>query len=192
MKTGWCLGPWPCAGRQRRRRGPRRARRRRRRRKRPRPQGDDLGSKLDRILEKLDSMERREEKEPEKEEKGAAKDDDMDRLKELLYRLAKEEAQTIPLDDAGCKKETGDTAANIIRKMRPAVAAIDNDAQRERVADALISCFSDADVMRGILSAAQDSAQKAADSAPVSFEKLCEVQKAAYDARNPHKQKEEK
>lgn len=184
MKTGWCLGPWPCAGRQRRRRGPRRARRRRRRRKRPRPQGDDLGGKLDRILKMLEaSVKARKEKKP---------SGDTDRLGELLRRLEGEEAPVIPADRAGCREKTGDAALDMLRRVRPAVAAITDDGQRERVTDALLSCIPGEEVMQGLLGAARDSARKAAGSAPVSFEQMCEAQKAAYDARNPHKAKEVK
>ena len=48
------------------------------------------------------------------------------------------------------------------------------------------------DMLGGILQAAQQNAQKASDAAaPASFDKLCADQKAAYDARNPHKRKED-
>lgn len=150
------------------------------------PKGDDLGSKLDRILAILEA-----EKEHRKEKKPA-KDGEKDRFRDLLRLLGGAEAPVIPADDGGCKEKAGGSVMDMIRKMRPAVAAITDDGQRERVADALLSCLPGKEVMEGLLSAAQDSAQGAADKAPASFEQLCQAQKAAYDARNPHKQKEEK
>ena len=76
--------------------------------------------------------------------------------------------------------------------MQPVVANIKDKAVRAQVSDALVSSIKSPDVMGSITKAAQGSAQRAADAAKkTNYEKICEDQKAAYDARNPHKQKKE-
>lgn len=76
----------------------------------------------------------------------------------------------------------------LLKKVRPAVAAIQNRAERARVVDALLSTIQGPDVMSGIVQAARDSAQKAADTARrTSYETACAEAQAAYAARNPHK-----
>ena len=57
--------------------------------------------------------------------------------------------------------------------------------------DALTGAVKAPETLNAIVQAAQKNAQKAADAATKpSFEKICEEQKAAYDARNPHKKQE--
>lgn len=85
-----------------------------------------------------------------------------------------------------------DAAMAILRKVRPAVAAIEDQTVRTRVADALIGAVRSPDTLGAITQAARQNAQRAADTAGrPSFDKLCADQKAAYDARNPHKKKED-
>lgn len=106
-----------------------------------------------------------------------------------LDKLAEE------LEDGGPEKEdkplTGearDAALALLKSVRPAVAAIEDAAVRTQVADALLGAVKSPDVLGSIVQAAQKNAQNAADAAAKpSFEKICEEQKAAYDARNPHK-----
>lgn len=77
-------------------------------------------------------------------------------------------------------------AAGILKTMRPAVAAIQDEKQRMAVSDALLRCVTaqnqESDLSK-ILGAAQKNAQKAADSHPVMD--LDQIQ-AAYDRLNPH------
>ncbi len=87
--------------------------------------------------------------------------------------------------------EARDAALAILKNVRPAIAAIEDPAVRTRVADALTGAVKAPDTLSAIVHAAQKNAQKAADTAvKPSFEKICEDQKAAYDARNPHKKQE--
>ena len=74
--------------------------------------------------------------------------------------------------------------------MRPTVAAIQDAAQRKAVSDALIKAVTAKDTANDIdviLKASRANAKKAADVNPVMTVEQCQ---AAYDARNPHKRKE--
>lgn len=98
-----------------------------------------------------------------------------------------EEKKDMPLTG-----DARDAAMAILRSVRPAVAAIEDKAVRAQVADALIGAVKGPDTLGAIAQAARQNAQKAADAAgQTSFDKLCADQKAAYDARNPHKKKED-
>ena len=102
---------------------------------------------------------------------------------------------TIPaeeMEDACMPDAAKDAAIGILKALRPVVAKIEDKTVRTQVADALVASFNTNDVIGGIAKAAQDSAQRTADaSKKTNYEKICEDQKAAYDARNPHKQKKE-
>ena len=77
-------------------------------------------------------------------------------------------------------------AAGILKAMRPAVAAIQDEKQRMAVSDALLRCVTAQDResdLAKILNTAQKNAQKAADNQPVMD--LDQIQ-AAYDRLNPH------
>lgn len=94
--------------------------------------------------------------------------------------------------DASLTGDARDAAMAILKSVRPAVAAIEDKAVRAQVADALIGAVKGPDALGAIVQAARQNAQKAADAAgQTSFDKLCADQKAAYDARNPHKKKED-
>ena len=108
------------------------------------------------------------------------------------------EAEVVPAGGEDEKKDTPltgdarDASMAILRKVRPAVAAIEDQTVRTRVADALIGAVRSPDTLGAITQAARQNAQRAADTAGrPSFDKLCADQKAAYDARNPHKKKED-
>ena len=80
----------------------------------------------------------------------------------------------------------------ILKHVRPAVAAIADSAQRTRVADALLEAVQSPGTLEAIARASRESARQAADAAgQTGFDQLCAKQKAAYDARNPHKKKED-
>ena len=72
------------------------------------------------------------------------------------------------------------------------MAAIEDRAVRAQVADALLNAVRGADQAADIVRAVQRNAQAAAAVGETDFDKLCAAQKAAYDARNPHKKKEAK
>lgn len=153
------------------------------------PKGDDLGSKLDRVLELLGSLKR------EEEEKKLGGEDELDGLLDKLAgKEDGEKAVTVPADEAAdvcLSPGAKDAAVAILRSMRPVVAAIQDKAVRAQVTDVLIASIRDQGKMGEIAAAAQASAKQAADQAVMtSYEKRCADAQQAYDARNPHKRKE--
>ena len=156
------------------------------------PRGDDLASKLDKILERLEALEHKNDR----EEKALRDEDDLDDLIEKLAgaeHAEKEAAVTIPADEmADMAPAAKDAAVALLRKVRPAVAAIKDEKERSRVVDALLSTIQGPNVMGQVMEAAAANARKAADAARAgTFEERCRASEAAYAARNPHKKKED-
>ena len=153
------------------------------------PEGDGLGSKLDKLIEMVGSL-----KKDEKQDAGDALSD----LEKELSGEKKEgegkDADVIPAgkaSDVCASSEAKDAALSIIRAMRPVVASIQDKETKAKVTDALLSAFRGPDVMGAIDSAAQASARKAADQAAATTdEQRCVDSQAAYAARNPHKRQE--
>lgn len=153
---------------------------------------------IDGLLEKL--MARKAAKE------AATKEADGDPLEETIKALTGETAgdpegaHVVPAEEmdegrGACGAGAMDKAlaAGILKAMRPVVAGIKDDKQRVAVSDALIKCVTAQDGasdIAKIMQAAQNNAQKAADSRPNQQKIIDEVQ-AAYDACNPHKTKKE-
>lgn len=148
------------------------------------PKGDDLGSKLDRILEMLEAKSRGGQGEHRLHDEG-----DLDEMIEKLAGKDPEAAVTIPTEEMEDCRD-GDGAVALLKKVRPAVAAISDPKERARVVDSLISSFRDPSMMGKIATAAQDSAQANAKMAQNSYDKICADAQKAYDERNPHKRKE--
>lgn len=151
------------------------------------PKGTDLGEKLDRVLEMLSSLQHKKQ-----EEKALRDEGDLDGLIEKLAGKEEPEASvTLPADEtADLSPAARDAAAALLRKVRPAVAAIQNEKERSQVVDALLSTLQGPDVMGQVMQAAAAHARRASDAAP-TFEARCRESEAAYAARNPHKKKEE-
>lgn len=142
------------------------------------PKGDDLGSKLDRILELLEAQAHRRER--------VHDENDLD---ELIEKLSG--SKTVPCDEMadGCTADSATVA--LLKKVRPAVASIEDGAAKAKVVDSLLSALAGEDVMGAILGAAADSAKaNAQQTARTSYEKICQESESAYAARNPHKNKE--
>lgn len=150
------------------------------------PEGDDLGSKLDRVLALLEGLG--------KEERAPRSEADLDETLKKLTGEGGGEAVVIPADaakDAGLAAGAQDAAVVILRTMRPIVAAIEDEAVRSQVADAVLSAVQDPGKLSAIHDAAADSARKAADqSAGTTYEQRCAESQAAYADRNPHKRRE--
>ena len=130
---------------------------------------------------------------PREEEPHMADETDLD---EAIARLAgeKEEeggsALTVPLEEDACSPAR-DAAVELLKKVRPAVAAIEDKAQRARVTDALLSAIQGPDALPGIAKAALDSASAAAKkTGRASYEQICADSESAYASRNPHNKKE--
>ena len=155
------------------------------------PKGDDLGSKLDRILERLETLEKR--MKPEDEEKKVTDEGDID---ELIGRLSgetkaeQEDAVTLPAEEMSKDPMKNKTAVEMLKKVRPAVAEIKDPTEKARVTDALLAALDTKNFAKNVLKATQDSASTAAKSA-ARYTKICADQKSAYDSRNPHKTKKE-
>lgn len=152
------------------------------------PKGDDLGTKLDRILELLEHH-----KEEKEEKKELSDESDIDEMIKRLdggeksedkTPLEKEEAVTVPAETMEDACSTADAIA-ILKRVRPAVAAIKDKNERARVTDALLSAFANDNQMASIFKATKDSARKAAGGSDPN--KAIEEQQKAYDSLNPHK-----
>lgn len=152
-----------------------------------------LDQKVDKILKALDektTTEKNEEKDSMDEAIKAlegTKDEDLEKNEK------QEEAKVVPaeeMDDTSSEGMDKAVAASILKAMRPTVAAIQDAAQRKAVSDALIKAVTAKDTANdidAILKASRANAKKAADVNPVMTVEQCQ---AAYDARNPHKRKE--
>lgn len=151
------------------------------------PKGDDLGGKLDRILELLEAQKGG------REEPALHDETDLDELMEKLSGQGGENrALTIPAEngDACLSGPARDAALRLLKKARPAVAAIPDKKTRAKVTDALLSAVQGEDPMGPIVQAAQDSARAKARQA-AGYETRCAEAQKAYAARNPHLSKEE-
>lgn len=151
------------------------------------PKGDDIGSKLDRILEMLEARSRGGE--------GEHRLHDETDLDEMIDRLAGKEdgkALTIPVENEDCAAGPArDAAVELLRKVRPAVAGIKDKGERARVTDALLSIVRGNDMTQTIASAALDSAKANADKTrQTTYEQICMDSANAYAERNPHTKKE--
>lgn len=124
---------------------------------------------LDAAIKKLEGEEEGDDKEEEEE-------------KEAKVVLAEDnKRKKCPMDSA--------VAAKILKAVRPSIAAIKDEKQRKDVADALIACVTDADLgsdITKIVDTAKKNAKKVEDkNVSMDFDAI----QAAYDARNPHKNK---
>lgn len=173
------------------------------------PKGDDLGTKLDKLIEMMGELM----KKNDREEKALTDEKDIDDLIEKLTKreaaeeLAEEAAENDPqaavtlpvkkaeeLDACGAETpETRDAKIELLKAVRPAVAAIKDKTERAKVADALLNAMR-AGAMSDIVKAQHDAAAKANDAtARKNFDKMCEEQQNIYNALNAHaKKKEEK
>lgn len=106
-----------------------------------------------------------------------------------------EAAVTVPaeeMEDAYMSPAAKDAAVELLKKVRPAVAAIKDKTERARVVDALLSTVKGPNMVGDIMKAAQDSARANSESSRrTNYEKMCMDSENAYAARNPHKNKEE-
>lgn len=151
------------------------------------PKGDDIGSKLDRILEMLEAKSR-----GGRGERPLHDESDLDEMIEKLSGKGEgESALTIPAENDCATGPARDAAVELLRKVRPAVAAIEDKQTRAKVTDALLSAIQGKDVMQDIAKAAMDSARANAEQTKkTSYEKICADSSAAYAERNPHTKKE--
>ena len=156
------------------------------------PKGDDIGSKLDRILEMLEAKSR-----GGRGEHPLHDESDLDKMVEKLTGGESPEASvTVPaeeMEDASCMSPAAkDAAVQLLKKVRPIVAGMKDPAEKARVVDAMLSTIKGPDTVGAIMKAAQDSARKTSEeSRRTNYEKACAEAESAYAARNPHKMKKE-
>ena len=151
------------------------------------PKGDDLGSKLDRIIAMLEAKSRG----GEGEHRLHDESDIDEEIKRLLGKEEEGKSITIPVENDCMDAAAKDAAVAVLRKVRPAVAAIEDKNARAKVTDALLSAVRGKDVMGEIAKAAQDSAKAAAEKTRKNtYDTMCADSEASYAARNPHKKKE--
>ena len=99
-----------------------------------------------------------------------------------------ESAITVPIENDCAAR---DAAVELLKKVRPAVAGIEDKAARAKVTDALLSAIQGKDAMPEIVKAAMDSAQANAEKTKkTTYEQMCADAESAYAARNPHMKKE--
>lgn len=134
---------------------------------------DELGRKLDKTLELLSSLQRGGREEPSPKDEKA--------LDSLIDKLS-----------GGAAADGLPPAAELLKRLRPAVAGIQDAAARARVVDALVSAVGGPELLGRAAQAAADSARRAADAArPSTFEERCRESELNYAARNPHKRQKE-
>lgn len=151
------------------------------------PKGDDIGSKLDRILEMLEAKAR-----GGRGEHPLHDETDLDEMIEKLSGKGEgESALTVPVENDCATGPARDAAVELLKKVRPAVAGIEDKAVRAKVTDALLSAIQGKDAMPDIVKAAMDSARANAEQTKkTTYEQICADSSAAYAARNPHNKKE--
>lgn len=151
------------------------------------PKGDDIGSKLDCILEMLEAKAR-----GGRGEHPLHDETDLDEMIEKLSGKEDGKSITIPVEETDCMTGPAkDAAVELLKKVRPAVAAIEDKQTRAKVTDALLSAIQGKDVMQDIAKAAMDSAQaNAQKTQKTNYEQICSESEANYAARNPHIKKE--
>lgn len=152
------------------------------------PKGDDLGTKMDELLSLMHELVKKNDRE-EKMDRKLTDESDLDEMIEKLSggeQIEKEDAVTIPAEEMEDACRNMD-AVEILRRVRPAVAAIKDKNDRARVTDALISSICGNDV-EAVLSATKDAAMKNANSN--NPQKAVEEQQKLYNSRNPHKKEQ--
>ena len=145
--------------------------------------GVDLGTKIDKLLELVEGMAHR----------GERRLHDETDLDEMIEKLSGggESAITVPVENDCATGPARDAAVELLKKVRPAVAGIQDKETRAKVTDALLSAISGKDAMPEIVKAAMDSAQANAEQTKkTTYEQMCSDSEANYAARNPHNKKE--
>lgn len=149
-------------------------------------QGGELSAKLDKLIEMMGAF-----MENQMDKKKMSDESDIDKE---IARLVGEEpaaepekAVTISAEEMEDKKCTAGDAftVELLKKIRPAVAAIENKDERARVVDAVLSSIRSGNMGADILAATQDSAKKAS-SQRKDMSTICAEQKEAYAKFNPH------
>lgn len=156
------------------------------------PKGDDLGSKLDMVISMLKELDKKNDREEKMDRKLTDESDINEMIKKLSggekmegERMEKEDAVTVPAEEMSDACGKAMDALEILRKVRPAVAAIKDKSDRARVTDALMSSIRGMNQYSSILSATTDAAMKNASKSNPN--QIVAEQQKIYDSFNPHK-----
>lgn len=160
------------------------------------PKGDDLGTKLDKILERIETIEKKVNGHggPEKDEEPTGEEAIDAVLTELSGEdgCGKDGESEVLEEKEEVKAPDKETAAAILRMLRPVVAGIEDKAAQKQVTDAILESVRSGSVIKDIQGAVTATAKKAHDeAAKTGFDKVCQAQSSAYSARNPHTIKKE-
>lgn len=150
-------------------------------------QGGDLGAKLDKLIEMMGAFLEANQMDKKKMSDESDIDKEIARLIGEEPAAEPEKAVTISAEEMEDKKCTAGDAftVELLKKIRPAVAAIENKDERARVVDAVLSSIRSGNMGADILAATQDSAKKAS-SQRKDMSTICAEQKEAYAKFNPH------
>lgn len=151
--------------------------------------GVDLGSKVDKLLERLAAVEKKLDSLAKPEVKDATPVDEA-AIDKKLEALTADSAAVVEAGDAGLAGGTvsKDSAVAFLRAMRPAVAAIEDAAVKAAVADAVLQAVqADDKPLQQIMDAVQGKAQAAQTAAARDMNTVCAEQQNAYNALNPHR-----
>ncbi len=151
--------------------------------------GVDLGSKVDKLLERLAAVEKKLDGLAKPEVKDATPVDEA-AIDKKLEALTADSAAVVEAGDAGLASGTvsKDSAVAFLRAMRPAVAAIEDAAVKAAVADAVLQAVqADDKPLQQIMDAVQGKAQAAQTAAARDMNTVCAEQQNAYNALNPHR-----
>lgn len=154
------------------------------------PKGDDLGSKLDRLIEMFENFVKKDEAsdevpvEPEEPHDESCIDAEIENLEAGETEAEKEEAVTVPMDCA-----TRDASVAILKAVRPAIAEMKDPAEKQKVVDAFLSAVRPENTMSKVMKANENAAKTALDSIDPNT-RIGEIQDN-YNVRNPHYKKED-
>ena len=154
-------------------------------------QGGELSAKLDKLIEMMGAFLEANQMDKKKMSDESDIDKEIERLIGKAPAAEPEKAVTISTEEMEDSKCTAGDAftAELLKKIRPAVAAIENKEERARVVDAVLSTIRSGNMGADILAATQDSAKKAS-SQRKDMSTICAEQKEAYAKFNPHKNKQ--
>lgn len=153
------------------------------------PETASLDAKMDRILDALEKMATAQAK-PAADEVKDPLDSAIEALEGKDEATEGEESVVVPATEMDEEKTApvGDKAAllSAFKAIRPAIAAIKDDAERRKVTDSFLSCFNSAEEsdISKIVKTTHKNLQKATDSKSGIDLDACQ---SAYDKRNPHK-----
>ena len=131
------------------------------------PKGDDLGTKLDKLIEMVGALMKKE-------------------MKDESTVIEEDEEEDLVEDGCGTAKD-----ADFMELLRPALSGISDKKERTNMTKALLKAMA-TDSMSSILEASRSAAKDAGlKSGKSNYEKACQEAEAAYAGRNPHMKKED-